>query len=89
MSDTASVQNAMQKHLNPPEPPEDIATGYKFKRCFFCKCWSTDKAPWELVGTTLASWAPLLPWARGNKKKPVSDVCKICMIVSELCLLPF
>ena len=72
------------KLLNAPDAPDgvDLPSGYKAKRCFFCKIWTTEKAPWNQQNTPLEAWHPMMPWARGNKSKPIGDVCKVCMIAS-------
>jgi len=68
----------------PPAVPEGVPlpTGYKVKRCRYCREWNLCMCPWELQGTILALWHPLLPWARGNMSKPSGDLCKLCAIVS-------
>lgn len=81
-----------EKHLHqgsgeePPSAPDgfELPEKYRVKRCFFCKNWSTSPAPWDLRETPLKSWWPVLPWARGNRGKPVADVCKVCIIVTRL-----
>ena len=69
-----------------PSPPDgvELPSGYKAKRCIWCKCWSTSPSPWSLVDTVLKSWHPLIPWGRGCRAKPISDECKVCVIVPRL-----
>ena len=67
----------------PPPIPEGLELPEKYKplRCRFCLFWSTSLCPYPLEGTTLQSWAPLLPWGRGKRDKPIGPVCKLCQVV--------
>ena len=69
--------------LDLQEIPQGIGlpSEYSAKRCRFCRCWSCSLCPWDLSGTELKKWLPVLPWGRGNKEKPIGDKCKVCAIV--------
>ena len=56
------------------------------KRCKWCKNWSSSLCPWPLQNTVLSAWSPLLPWHRGSRNKPIGDACKVCMVVSCMCI---
>ena len=88
--DTMASENGSElglaNHMKAPDAPHDagLPANYKPKRCYFCKTWSTEVCPWDLTGTTLKQWGPLIPWSRGTKSKPSGDICKVCAIVSRL-----
>ena len=93
MSDVSSVQHGLDNKLKrrlptdaPPEVPEgcDLPEAYKARKCRFCCEWSTARCPWELKGSILEAWSPLLPWARGTKTKPSGEICKVCLIAARL-----
>ena len=89
MSDVCSIAAGKKRGLptdGPPEVPDGVhlCEGYKPRRCKFCMVWSTAKCPWDLVGSILEAWNPLIPWARGNKDKPSGESCKVCVIASRL-----
>lgn len=67
----------------PPPVPDGVSlpANYKVRRCRYCRQWSLELCQWELAGTVLAEWAPLIPWNRGCMSKPSGDLCKVCHIV--------
>ncbi len=66
-----------------PPVPEGVGVPdtYKAKRCRYCRKWSTQLCEWNLSGTVLGSWHPMLPWHRGSIDRPSGDLCKVCAIV--------
>ena len=86
MASENGSESGLANHMKAPEAPHDagLPANYKSKRCFFRKTWSTEGCPWDLTGTTLKQWHPLIPWNRGTKSKPSGDICKVCAIVSRL-----
>ena len=86
------MSKKLQKQLHaessgsaPPKAPEGagLPDTYKVKRCFYCKVWSCSAAPWNLLDTPLKAWHPVVPWGKGSKLKPQSDICKPCVIATD------
>ena len=71
-----------------PDVPSDLNLGalYKGHRCRFCGVWSFGLCAWDTRDTVLSAWWPVWPWQRGSKLKPSGEVCKVCAVVSCLCL---
>ena len=80
---------------NASEMDIDLQAGFghqiaqKSRKCRYCSAWSSEPSPWPLQGTPLASWAPNIPWGRGKQSAPIGSICKPCVIVTELKLVPF
>ena len=72
--------------LDLQEIPQEIGlpSEYSAKRCRFCRCWSCSLCPWDLGGTELKKWLPVLPWGRGNREKPIGDMqsLRCCTLIA-------
>ena len=65
-----------------PDLPEGVTLpdNYKMRKCRYCKTTSCSVNPWPLTGTVLHAWAPLTPWNRGTRDKPIGELCRCCQI---------